>query len=948
MKISRMNYFFLAFIALAAWSCSSNKAYEKQSNGITIKQEGKNIRLQAVSPDIIRVTVSPTGTFSSDTSLIIVDQKNTFKDWKLEETPEMLTMRTANLIAEVTLKTGEIVFKDSTGKVLLQEKKGGGKTFSLADPSNGQGFYTIRQEFESPADEAFYGLGGHQHGYMNYKGKDVDLTQHNIVDVIPFLYSNKNYGILWDNYSITKFGDPRDYGDLSTLKLFSKEGQEGGLTATYYVKDKVVNTVLEKNIDFEYLETPRVDSLPKDVNNNGKIVWEGSFTSDKAGKHKFLLYASNYFKLWIDDKLVMDKWRQNWNPWSNPFEVDITGNEKHSIKVEWIPNGGFLALKHLDPMSQEDQNRLSLASEVAREIDYYFVRGDNADQVISGYRQLTGKAPIVPKWAMGFWQSRERYKTQDEILNIVKEFRDKKVPLDNIVLDWNYWPQDQWGSHKFDTARFKDAAGMNKKLHEDLHAQIMISVWPKFYKDIDNYKEMDAKGYLYKNNIAKKRKDWIGQGYENTFYDVYNPGARKMFWDQINKNLYSKGFDAWWLDATEPDMHSNISIQARKDNMNPTYLGSGSRFFNAYSLMNSKGIYEEQRATNPDKRVFILTRSAFAGQQRFGAATWSGDIVSRWSDMKDQIAVGMNFSISGIPYWTMDIGGFAVENRYGAYPGTVITPANLDEWRELNTRWYQFGAFCPLFRAHGQLPLREPFNIAPANHPAYQSILYYDKLRYRLMPYIYTMAGKAYHDNYTIMRALVMDFNGDKNVTNINDQFMMGPSFLVNPVYEHKARTRQVYLPAGTGWYDFYSGNYSEGGNTISAPAPLERMPLFVREGSIIPVGPDIQYVNQIPDSSLTLYVYAGKNGSFDLYEDENTNYNYEKGAFSITPITYDDQTGTVTIGKRKGSFNGMLNERSFRIVLVSKDKPMAFDADVNSGDVLRYKGEAVSMQIKK
>jgi alpha-D-xyloside xylohydrolase len=948
MKISRMNYFFLAFIALAAWSCSSNKAYEKQSNGITIKQEGKNIRLQAVSPDIIRVTVSPTGTFSSDTSLIIVDQKNSFTDWKLEETPEMLTMRTSNLIAEVTIKTGEIVFKDTTGKILLQEKKGGGKTFTPADSSNGQGFYTIRQEFESPADEAFYGLGGHQHGYMNYKGKDVDLTQHNIVDVIPFLYSNKNYGILWDNYSITKFGDPRNYGDLSTLKLFSKDGQEGGLTATYYAKDKVVKTALEKNIDFEYLETPRVDSFPKDVNtNDGKAVWEGSFSSDKAGNHKFLLYASSYFKLWIDDKLVMDKWRQNWNPWSNPFEVQMNPGEKHTIKVEWVPNGGYLALKHLDPLNQEEQNRLSLASEVAREIDYYFVRGDNADQVISGYRQLTGKAPIVPKWAMGFWQSRERYKTQDEILNIVKEFRDKKVPLDNIVLDWNYWPEKEWGSHKFDTTRFKDAAGMNKKLHEDLHAQIMISVWPKFYNGIDNYKEMDAKGYLYKNNIEKKRKDWIGPGYENTFYDVYNPGARKMFWDQINKNLYSKGFDAWWLDATEPDMHSNLSIEARKENMNPTYLGSGSRFFNAYSLMNSKGIYEEQRATNPDKRVFILTRSAFAGQQRFGAATWSGDIVSRWSDMKDQIAVGMNFSISGIPYWTMDIGGFAVENRYGAYGG-VITPENLDEWRELQARWYQFGAFCPLFRAHGQLPLREPFNIAPANHPAYKSILYYDKLRYRLMPYIYTMAGKAYHDNYTIMRALVMDFNGDKNVTNINDQFMMGPSFLVSPVYEHKARTRQVYLPAGTGWYDFYSGSYSEGGNTITATAPLERMPLFVREGSIIPVGPDIQYVNQIPDSSLTLYVYAGKNGTFELYEDENTNYNYEKGAFSITPITYDDQSGTVTIGKRKGSFNGMLNERSFRIVLVSKDKPLAFDPDVKSGDVLRYKGEAVSMKIKK
>jgi alpha-D-xyloside xylohydrolase len=942
-----LKYFLIALITVFAASCSPKKPYEKQSNGIIISQDKKKIRLQVLSSDIIRVTVTPENSFSADTSLITVPQKEIFTNWKIEENPDMIGLRTSNLLAEVSLKTGEIVFKDSTGKVLLQEKQGGGKTFAAADTSNGKGFYAIRQEFESPDDEAFYGLGGHQHGYMNYKGKDVDLTQHNIVDVIPFLYSNKNYGILWDNYSITKFGDPRDYGDLSTLKLFSKDGEPGGLTASYYVKDKVVKTQQEKNIDFEYLETTRVDSFPKDVNKDGKAVWEGSFTSDAEGMHKFLLYASSYFKLWIDGKLILDKWRQNWNPWSNPFEVTMAKNEKHTIKVEWIPNGGFLALKHLDPLNKEEQNRLSLASEVAREIDYYFVRGNNADEVISGYRTLTGKAPIVPKWAMGFWQSRERYKTQDEILNIVKEFRDKKVPLDNIVLDWNYWPQDQWGSHKFDSARFADPAGMVKKLHEDLHARIMISVWPKFYNGIDNYKEMDAKGYLYKNNIEKKRKDWIGAGYENTFYDVFNPGARKMFWDQINKNLYSKGIDAWWLDATEPDMHSNISVKARKENMNPTYLGSGARFFNAYSLMNSKGIYEEQRKANPENRVFILTRSAFAGQQRYGAATWSGDIVSRWSDMKDQIGVGLNFSISGIPYWTMDIGGFAVESRYGAYGG-VITPENLDEWRELQTRWYQFGAFCPLFRAHGQLPLREPFNIAPENHPAYKSILYYDKLRYRLMPYIYTLAGKAYHDNYSIMRALVMDFNGDKNVTNINDQFMMGPSLLVNPVYEYKARERNVYLPSAVNWYDLYSGNYFEGGKMIRAMAPLATIPVFVKEGSILPVGPEIQYVNQIPDSSLTLFVYAGKDGQFELYEDESTNYKYEQGAFTKIPFSYDEKSGMLNIGKRKGSFQGMLDARTFRIVYVTKEKPLAFDPDAKTAEVVRYNGEPVQLQLRK
>ncbi len=935
-----------SLLAFALLSCTNQKTWEKLDNGIVLSLSDQKIRLQVVNADIIRVTASPSGEFAKDTSLVVLPTDKKYNDWKVEEQKDLLVLSTPNLVAELSLKTGEVAFKDPAGKVLLAEKKGGGKTF-IADSAEGQGFYKVRQQFESPDDEAFYGLGGHQHGYMNYKGKDVDLTQHNIADVIPFLYSNKNYGILWDNYSVTRFGDPRDYQYLEALSLFNKDGVAGGLTATYYVGDKVVKTQIEKAIDFEYLETERVDSLPKDVNYKGKIVWEGAFASNTVGLHKFLLYGSNYFKVWIDGQLILDKWRQNWNPWSNPFEVSMVKNERHNIKVEWIPNGGFLALKHLDPQSPEEQNRLSLASEVAKEIDYYFVKGNNADEVVSGYRTLTGKASIVPKWAMGFWQSRERYKTQDEILETVKTFRDKKIPLDNIVLDWNYWPESQWGSHKFDTARFPDAAGMVAKLHKDYHANIMISVWPKFYKDIDNYKEMKEKGYLFMNNIDKKRKDWIAQGYENTFYDPFNPGGRKLFWTQINRELYTKGFDAWWLDATEPDMHSNLSILARKANMSPTYLGSGSRFFNAYSLMNSKGIYEEQRAANPNARVFILTRSAFAGQQRYGATTWSGDIVSRWSDLKDQIATGTNFSIAGIPYWTMDIGGFALEERYGCYGGKV-TPENLDEWRELNTRWYQFGVFCPLFRVHGQFPFREVYNLAPENHPAFLSMLYYDKLRYSLMPYIYTLAGKAYHNDYTIMRALVMDFGADKNVLNINDQFMMGPSLLINPVYTYKARERKVYLPASTGWYDFYTGVYHEGGQNINAKADYTRTPVFVKAGSIIPKGQDMQYTNEKPDSVITLYVYTGKDAAFELYADESNNYNYEKGAFTKTPIMYNEQKGILTIDQRKGEYNGMLSSQKFHIIVIDKNNPKGFDNAKAFDHTVVYTGEKLEISLKK
>lgn len=920
-------------------SCTS-KGYEKLENGIVVKVDSTKIRLQVINSDVIRVSATLEKDLPGDTSLMVIPRVETFTNWTVSEDTANVIIKTPTLTAEVKKRTGAVTFKDSTGAILLQEKQNGGKSFAKSK-TPGANYYQVKQQFESPADEAFYGLGGHQHGYMNYKGKDVDLTQHNMVPCIPFLYSNKNYGILWDNYSITRFGDSRDYEQISGLDLYSASGQPGGLTATYTVGDKVVKTQQENTVDYTFEEEAGQFNLSKDVDTKGKIVWEGSIASDVEGKHKFLLYASSYFKLWIDGKLIFDKWRQNWNPWSNPFEVDMKKGEKHAIKIEWIPNGGYMGLTHLDPLSVEEQNRLSLFSEAAHAIDYYFVRGNNADEVISGYRTVTGKATIVPKWAMGFWQSRERYKTSDEILETVKTFRDKHIGLDNIVLDWMYWPEDKWGSHEFDSTRFPNPKELTEKLHSN-HANIMISVWAKFYPTTDNYKAMDAKGYMFHHNLDKKRLDWVGKGYLNTFYDVYNPGARDLYWSQVNEHLFKKGFDAWWLDATEPDMHSNISIAERKLNVTPNYLGNGEQYFNGYALMQAKGVYESQRATNPDKRVFILTRSVYAGQQHYGAATWSGDITSRWSDMKDQISNGVNFSISGVPYWTMDIGGFALEDKY-----YNPTPEVLAEWREMQMRWYQFGSFCPLFRVHGQFPLREIYNIAPENHPAFKSMLFYNKLRYRLMPYIYTLAGQSYFDDYTIMRGLVMDFGNDKNALNINDQFMFGPSLLINPVTEYKATSRQVYLPAGQAWYDLYSGTSFAGGQTIKANAPYEQIPVFVKAGSIIPSGEEMEYTNQKPDSLITLYVYGGKDAAFELYADESINYNYEKGAFTKVPLSYSEKTGELIIGSRIGEYKGMLKEQTFNIVYIDKNHPIAFGNDKVIAKTVKYVGKQVNVLIR-
>jgi alpha-D-xyloside xylohydrolase len=932
-------------IALAGLvSCGPKTDFEKLADGIVLKptqgQVTKAVRLQVVSDDIIHVTASVADTFSTTQSLIVLPALEGKKEWKLEETADALVLVTKSLRATVKRATGEVSFADSAGQVMLQEKTGGGKVFTPTTLDK-LATHQVQQVFDSPGDEAFYGLGAHQNGQMNYKGQDVELIQQNIVDVVPFLYSSRNYGILWDNYSISRFGDPRPYQGLYGLKLFDKDGKAGGLTASYYVQDKVVKTTVEDRIEYEFLETPQVDNFPKDVAQEGKVVWEGSVSSATPGDHKFLVYASGYFKVWVDGEKLFDKWRQGWNAGTTRFNVHIAGDEKHTVKIEWAPDGGaYIAVKHLDPYPQEDQDRLTLSSEVGDEINYYFIKGQNADEVIGGYRYLTGKAPIAPKWAMGFWQSRERYRNAQEMVAVVKEYRKRGIPLDNIVLDWQYWEDPKWGSHEFDLKRFPDPAGMINELHNDLHAQLMISVWPKFNTGTANYEEMNSKGFLFVRNAEKKRKDWVGVGYESTFYDPFNAEAGKLFWHQIDTRLNSLGVDAWWLDATEPDMHSNLSIEERKVNMSPTALGPGAKYFNAYSLMNAKGVYEGQRKSSPDKRVFILTRSAFAGQQRYGAATWSGDIVSRWSDFADQIAAGINFGLSGLPYWTMDIGGFSVEKRYEQAAGET-----LNEWRELNTRWFQFGAFCPLFRSHGQYPFREIYNIAPTGTPEYNSMVYYDKLRYQLLPYIYSLAGQSYWNDYTLMRGLVMDFNADNKVHNIGDQYMFGPSLLINPVYTYAARTREVYLPATHGWYDFYTGVYYAGGRTLNAEAPLERMPLYVKEGSIVPTGPALQYTGEKVADPLTLYVFTGKNAAFTLYEDEGTNYHYEDGAYATIPLSYNESTGTLTIGARKGTYTGMPEKRTIQIVWVKKDHAAGVGPDVHPDQVVEYTGSALAVK---
>lgn len=950
--MKNLKYSLWMLACLSFLSCTPQQGYEKTQDGIIVNLPQKQstdvgkIRLQVVNDKVIHVSATPEKKFSEEKSLIIVPQAESQTPFSVEETEQQLTLSTAELRVIVNRQTGEVAFADKNGNAILRENMGGGKTFTPVTVE-GTKAYAMRQVFESPDDEAFYGLGQHQADEFNYKGKNETLFQYNTKVSVPFILSNKNYGILWDNYSLSRFGDSREYAQLNEdFTLFDAKGKQGGLTAVYTPgsKEKAAVERTESTIYYEDIKT--IKNLPRDFPLGGSHVnYTGEIEPKESGTYRFHLYYAGYVKVYLNNELIVpERWRTAWNPNSYKFSLDLEAGKRIPLRIEWEPDGGesYLGLRALSPVSEQEQNKLAIDSEMGNEMDYYFVYGNDMDDVISGYRTLTGKAPIMPKWAMGFWQSRERYKTQDEILGALKEFRQRHIPIDNIVLDWNYWPEDAWGSHEFDLERFPTPKAMVDSIHA-LHAQMMISVWPKFYATTEHFKEFDERGWMYQQAVKDSIRDWVGPGYVGSFYDAYSEDARKLFWQQMKEHLYPLGIDAWWMDASEPNVRDCTDMEYRKALCGPTELGPSTQYFNAYALMNAQAIYEGLRQEDPNRRVFQLTRSGFAGLQRYATATWSGDIATRWEDMKAQISAGINFAMSGIPYWTMDIGGFCVESRYvraqEEFNRTGKENADLKEWRELNTRWYQFGTFTPLFRSHGQYPFREVYNIAPENHPAYTSIVAYTKLRYRMMPYIYSLAGKAYFDDYTLMRGLVMDFAWDAQVRDIGDQYMFGPSLMVCPVYEYGARSREVYFPSTTGWYDFYTGKHIRGGQQQTVAAPYERMPLFFREGTILPCGPEIEYVDEKLPESITLYVYAGQNGAFTIYEDEGVNYNYEKGKYSMIPLTYDEASRTLVIGDRQGEYPGMLKSRVFNVVVVDKNNPKAFDANAKGVEV-KYAGK--------
>ncbi len=584
-------------------------------------------------------------------------------------------------------------------------------------------------------------------------------------------------------------------------------------------------------------------------------------------------------------------------------------------------------------------------SRVAKQLDYYFMAGHTLDDVVAGYRHLTGKTPLFPRKAYGFWQSRERYASFEELQQVIRRYRQEGLPLDNIVQDWRYWGDNtHWSAMCFDPATYPDPAENIRKIH-DLHADLMVSIWPVVGPETAIYRELDSLGYLY------VPIHWSG----GRMYDAYSAEARDIYWRYIRDGLIRYGVDALWMDGTEPEVKYANTWKMMEDNflqVGMTALGPVGEYLNAYALMTSEGVYTHFRKDIPGKRVFILTRSSWAGQQRNATVTWSGDIGGSYDFFRKQIPAGINFCMTGVPYWTYDIGGFFPGKMGGEFPEHMDDPA----YQELYVRWFQYGAFTPIFRSHGTGMPREVYR--------FQRPLFYDalkkalKVRYSLLPYIYSLAWQITSKDYTLMRGLVMDFPDDRKVYDIPDEYMFGPAFLVKPVtknmyYDKNGEKKEpaagemnvkVYLPAGKGWYDYWTSRYYKGGTTMASAYPIDIFPLFVKEGSIVPVGPDVQYADEQPYALKELRIYAGADASFVYYEDENNNYNYEQGKYNTIRFTWYDKENKLTIGESTGHFPGFVKKKNFRVVLITPPETPGGDV-VMEGRQCRYDGEKIEIR---
>jgi alpha-D-xyloside xylohydrolase len=839
--------FFVLALAVAVNGQSPVTDTHADGSGVLVQTGTGKIKIEACGDRVIHVVASPSATIPP-AKVPVVKEACNGNSLRVISAKGEIKVRTNAVELRINPTTAAISYWTTSGQLLLAEPNRGGKHFDVQSPSD-NAVWQIQQTFNSPPDEALYGLGQHQEGIFNVRGVPIRLHQANTNISVPVLLSSRGYGLLWNNPSLTDF-NPAD----QVIAVDPKSGK-------------------------------------------------GTFKTGGKGTYGFRLASDNRDQLIVrvNDHAAIDITNM-WTPTAGSGVLDLEAGKEYEVVAAAGPGGMRLSVR-------PPEDSTIFRSELGDAIDYYFFYGPELNNVISEYRRITGEAPLFPKWAYGYLQCRERYHSEQEILDIGAEFRKRKIPVDALIQDWQYWGKYGWNAAKFDETYYPHPKEMMTKLHaEDIH--MLISVWSRFGEESDVYKRMQERSFLIKG------EPWI---------DIFNPDAEKAFWSELNAGIFQTGMDGWWMDASEPE----FDILKGKQ----TFLGSGNSVRNAYPLYVTKTIYEGQRATTDQKRVIILTRSAFAGQQRNGAASWSGDISSDWITFQRQIPAGLSFSMSGLPYWTTDIGGFfRPDDQY-------TSPA----FHELLVRWFQYGSFCPLFRVHGYKSNAEIWNYGA---DVERILRRYDELRYRLLPYIYTSAWGVTKNGETLMRALPLEFSADPKVTGIPDQFMFGNSLLINPVVTEGARERSLYLPAGHEWFDFWSGNRLSGGRLITAQAPLDTLPIFAKSGSIVPFGPAVESAAGKPDP-IELRIYGGADADFTLYEDEGDSYNYEKGAHATIPMHWDDKNHTLKIGQRVGTFRGILERRTFNIVIVRAGRGNGLEVAPQPDGSIVYDGKPASAKIK-
>ncbi len=869
----KFKYLFIASLIPILCQGQVVKSFKQSANGVQVDLAEGTLNITSIAENAVRIKYY-IGEEAELPELVFIHKENN-PNLRVAESSSELELKGQKIIITVDKQSGKLSFADNEGKIFLSEAAGNGRL--RPDSILGEPCFIAEQSFESPKDEFILGLGQFQDGHFNIRQVSRRLTQVNSQISLPFIYSSKGYGLLWHQYGLTDYNPADNFIELTKQEQSAENDQMSEVTTT---------------------------SGTQQVSQN-QALYTGIFTVPAEGQYSIFLDLGNMDNrhyVVINGKPCIDQ-SNFWLPPTACALVDLKAGEHTVQLVCKSSNTPKLSWKLTD-------NLTTFRSPHAKLIDYVVFYGPSADSVIATYRKLSGKVPMLPRWAYGFWQCRERYTSANHLIKTVKEFRKRKLPMDVIVQDWQYWGDNGWGVPQFDDKSYPDPAEFIQQIH-DLNAHFNISIWSNPDKNSEIGKE-----YVSKNRFIPGTK-WL---------DYFNPETRKAYWNTLKNNMFVYGVDSWWMDAVEPE---NDALHGEK-----TYLGLGDFYRLTYPLFVSQAVYEGQREITSDKRVCILTRSAFLGQQRYGTINWSGDIGGTWDAYKRQIVAGLNYTITGLPYWTTDIGGFF---RAGKSQYTD------EKYHELLIRWFQWGTFNPIFRIHGYQSETEPWKYGQQVEDNMRNML---NLRYRLMPYIYSEAWQVTKNGSTMMRPLLMDFAEDTEALHQPFEYMLGKAFLVAPVTESDVNEWQVYLPGSCDWYDFWTGTRYDDSQTIRTKAPLDKIPLFIKAGSIIPIGPFIQYSTEKIDP-IEIRVYPGADGEFILYEDENNNYNYEKGKYSTITFTWNDLKKELTINNREGNFPGMLNKRKFNIIKVSMNNGFGVKYVDNYDKTVFYDGNKVVIHLK-